>query len=215
MLEVARLEQRRVNLINGYKQADKARAAYERKRAAVVKAEKAEQARAKKAQQTIKDLRKEANAAHSMLAAAEQCGRALVNEYVDRKLIMARDRAQAKSSRLARELRSARGLAQQQRDIMKRKSAKTIQGVIYDTKGRPMREDPDPLRPHVAPKPKVGTVKNPQFWKSDEEKAQYQKALDALELKEAEAQGQYEQAQKEYQDAQNALDDAIDAVSNA
>lgn len=212
--EAAAHEAARVELV---KIMNSAKPAEERNRRALDKAhkaKKAERARAKKAQEKILDLEKAAGLLHDEVRVASEARQRLLAHYVPRKVMSARDGKFADATRLRRVYDEAVILRKRQEAHMKSRSEKMVHGALKDKHGRLQYHDQteDDKKNGRPAKVKMGLIRNPAYWRAEEDKHQAQKVLDALELQEAEALSKLTQAEKLLEAAQAAMDAAVEAA---
>ena len=212
VLDDAAREQRRAELLRGLEALPKATEAYQKERDKVRAATEAEEARARKAKLAMRDLEAAVAKAHAWMAHCHECEALLFAEFVPRPLREAQSRTWAALSRAQREHADALGLVSQVQRVIDHKSLKTVDGVLRDGNGNPLREPVDPKNPHVEPRRRRGPVRNPNYWTSDEERKHMEGVLEGLELKAAEAESVADAADKLNREAEKAVQDALDAA---
>ena len=200
-------EARRLQLIAEVKAGEGAQEKFNEARLVYKKAMIAEEKRRKAADKKIKDLAKSMDKAHYPIQDANEARQLLMAEFVDRELLTARDRASATSTTLRLDFERARTNRVNHQAVIKRKSERSIEGVLRDGRGDIRRAAPKPGE--LVGEPIRGLVPNPNYWRSEEDKDNADKVTKHLELLETEHLSKLERAMEAYNKAQEALDAAI------
>lgn len=182
-------------------------ATYEQRTKEIRELEKAEEARRKEAEAMIRQAWASNQRLHSKISAAADAKRELVSRALPRELVSQRDRALSQVNRAKVEVDTAQANVRRQEEVIARKSAETVIGVLRDATGKPLREPSgDPL---VADRPKRGPVRNPQRFRNDEQREAFERVLTQLQEVEAIALGRLQEATRVYDVAQAAIDEAL------
>lgn len=208
--EAAEFEAARVAFVRICKDLEPARERYQKAKDKAVKARKAETARAEKAKEKIMELAKAANALYGPVEHANSARQRLLSTYVPRVLYTERDRSSSDLVLAQRTYEEAVIRRKRQEASIERRSQRMVHGAIKDRQGRLQyhAQTDEDKRIGRAAQVKMGMVRNPVYWGSEEDKQAAKKALEKLELQEAELLSKVQKFAKIANAAQAKLDAA-------